>query len=63
MFELMLSAYSTINIQDAAQFLGMSEEDATNCKYTLRLLHLCCEVSVILLLDVLHKILLVAEPL
>ncbi|XVE57563.1 hypothetical protein DITRI_Ditri04bG0100100 [Diplodiscus trichospermus] len=30
MFELLLSAYSTISIQDAAQFLGMSEEDATN---------------------------------
>ncbi|XVF51851.1 hypothetical protein PTKIN_Ptkin04bG0217100 [Pterospermum kingtungense] len=34
MFELLLSAYSTISIQDAAQFLGMSEEDATN--YVLR---------------------------
>ncbi|XWS49166.1 hypothetical protein CRYUN_Cryun13aG0140400 [Craigia yunnanensis] len=30
MFELLLSAYSTISIRDAAQFLGMSEEDATN---------------------------------
>ncbi|XWS49661.1 hypothetical protein CRYUN_Cryun12cG0022500 [Craigia yunnanensis] len=30
MFELLLSAYSTISIQGAAQFLGMSEEDATN---------------------------------
>ncbi|XVF13481.1 hypothetical protein REPUB_Repub08aG0211400 [Reevesia pubescens] len=30
MFELLQSAYSTISIQDAAQFLGMSEEDATN---------------------------------
>ncbi|XP_022736006.1 COP9 signalosome complex subunit 8-like [Durio zibethinus] len=34
MFELLQSAYSTITIQDAAQFLGMSEEDATN--YVLR---------------------------
>ncbi|XVE65174.1 hypothetical protein DITRI_Ditri07aG0159800 [Diplodiscus trichospermus] len=34
MFELLLSAYSIISIQDAAQFLGMSEEDATN--YVLR---------------------------
>ncbi|PPR89120.1 hypothetical protein GOBAR_AA31564 [Gossypium barbadense] len=31
MFELLLSAYSTISIQDAAQFLGMSEEESTNC--------------------------------
>ncbi|KAH1115723.1 hypothetical protein J1N35_009101 [Gossypium stocksii] len=30
MFELLQSAYSTISIQDAAQFLGMSEEDALN---------------------------------
>ncbi|TYI91388.1 hypothetical protein E1A91_D03G188900v1 [Gossypium mustelinum] len=30
MFELLQSAYSTISIQDAAQFLGMSEEDASN---------------------------------
>ncbi|XP_051147377.1 COP9 signalosome complex subunit 8 [Andrographis paniculata] len=30
MFELLLSAYSTISIQDAARFLGMSEDDATN---------------------------------
>ncbi|XWS38649.1 hypothetical protein CRYUN_Cryun19dG0148900 [Craigia yunnanensis] len=34
MFELLISAYSTISIQNAAQFLGMSEEDATN--YVLR---------------------------
>ncbi|XP_022758143.1 COP9 signalosome complex subunit 8-like [Durio zibethinus] len=34
MFELLLSAYSTISIHDAAQFLGMSEEDVTN--YVLR---------------------------
>ncbi|XAR56116.1 hypothetical protein NMG60_11036453 [Bertholletia excelsa] len=33
MFELLLSAYSTISIQDAARFLGMSEDDAT--KYVL----------------------------
>ncbi|KAL4336003.1 hypothetical protein GQ457_07G010860 [Hibiscus cannabinus] len=30
MFALLQSAYSTISIQDAAQFLGMNEEDATN---------------------------------
>ncbi|KAJ8529840.1 hypothetical protein K7X08_036675 [Anisodus acutangulus] len=30
MFELLLSAYSTISIQDAARFLGMNENDATN---------------------------------
>ncbi|KAI5661480.1 hypothetical protein M9H77_20803 [Catharanthus roseus] len=30
MFDLLLSAYSTISVQDAALFLGMSEDDATN---------------------------------
>ncbi|KAJ8756186.1 hypothetical protein K2173_024733 [Erythroxylum novogranatense] len=30
MFQLLLSAYSTISIQDTARFLGMSEDDATN---------------------------------
>ncbi|KAK1402312.1 COP9 signalosome complex subunit 8 [Heracleum sosnowskyi] len=30
MFQLLLSAYSTISIQDAALFLGMNEADATN---------------------------------
>ncbi|PIA55848.1 hypothetical protein AQUCO_00700280v1 [Aquilegia coerulea] len=30
MFELLMSAYSTISIGDTALFLGMSEEDATN---------------------------------
>ncbi|KAF5448576.1 hypothetical protein F2P56_029095 [Juglans regia] len=30
MFQLLLSAYSTISIQDAALFLGMNEDDATN---------------------------------
>ncbi|KAG8368720.1 hypothetical protein BUALT_Bualt15G0075300 [Buddleja alternifolia] len=34
MFELLLSAYSTISIQDAALFLGMNEDDAT--KYALQ---------------------------
>ncbi|KAK8476907.1 hypothetical protein V6N13_047007 [Hibiscus sabdariffa] len=34
MFALLQSAYSTISIQDAAQFLGMNEDDATN--YVLR---------------------------
>jgi len=33
MFQLLLSAYSTISIKDAALFLGMNEDDATNCKY------------------------------
>ncbi|GAV67363.1 PCI_Csn8 domain-containing protein [Cephalotus follicularis] len=30
MFKLLLSAYSTISVQDAALFLGMNEDDATN---------------------------------
>lgn len=30
MFELLLSAYSTISTQDSAHFLGMNENDATN---------------------------------
>ncbi|KAL6501252.1 COP9 signalosome complex subunit 8 [Orobanche hederae] len=30
MFQLLLSAYSTISIQDTALFLGMKEDDATN---------------------------------
>ncbi|XP_061337207.1 COP9 signalosome complex subunit 8 [Gastrolobium bilobum] len=30
MFQLLLSAYSTISIQDAALFLGMNEDDATS---------------------------------
>ncbi|KAJ4964726.1 hypothetical protein NE237_016575 [Protea cynaroides] len=30
MFELLLSAYSTITVSDTALFLGMNEEDATN---------------------------------
>ncbi|KAI3990616.1 hypothetical protein MKX01_022916 [Papaver californicum] len=30
MFQLLLSAYSTISIRDATLFLGMNEEDATN---------------------------------
>ncbi|KAB5574370.1 hypothetical protein DKX38_001564 [Salix brachista] len=30
MFQLLLSAYSTIGIQDTALFLGMNEDDATN---------------------------------
>ncbi|KAI8532207.1 hypothetical protein RHMOL_Rhmol11G0195000 [Rhododendron molle] len=30
MFELLLSAYSTISSQDTALFLGMNEDDATN---------------------------------
>lgn len=35
MFQLLLSAYSTISIQDTALFLGLNEDDATNCKYFL----------------------------
>ncbi|CAL5364002.1 unnamed protein product [Camellia sinensis] len=31
MFQLLLAAYSTISIQDASLFLGMNEDDATNC--------------------------------
>ncbi|GLT80561.1 hypothetical protein SLA2020_519950 [Shorea laevis] len=34
MFELLVSAYSTISIQDTALFLGMNEDDVTN--YVLR---------------------------
>ncbi|XP_057976726.1 COP9 signalosome complex subunit 8 isoform X2 [Malania oleifera] len=30
MFQLLMSAYSTISVQDAALFLGMEEDDATN---------------------------------
>lgn len=33
MFELLLSAYSTISIQDTALFLGKNEDDAANCKF------------------------------
>ncbi|KAF5936881.1 hypothetical protein HYC85_024387 [Camellia sinensis] len=33
MFQLLLAAYSTISIQDASLFLGMNEDDATNCKF------------------------------
>ncbi|KAI0528595.1 hypothetical protein KFK09_001137 [Dendrobium nobile] len=29
-FQLLVSAYSTISVTDTAQFLGMSEDDATN---------------------------------
>lgn len=32
MFQLLQSAYSTISIQDTALFLGVNEENATNCK-------------------------------
>ncbi|XP_048594547.1 COP9 signalosome complex subunit 8-like [Brassica napus] len=32
MFQLLLSAYSTITIRDLALFLGMAEDDATTCK-------------------------------
>lgn len=32
MFQLLLSAYSTLTIRDLALFLGMTEDDATTCK-------------------------------
>jgi COP9 signalosome complex subunit 8 len=32
-FELLTSAYSTISVADVAHFMGMSEEDATNCMF------------------------------
>ncbi|XP_068660461.1 COP9 signalosome complex subunit 8-like isoform X2 [Aristolochia californica] len=32
MFDLLVSAYSTISVTDTALFLGMSEEDATNSR-------------------------------
>jgi len=31
-FELLVSAYSTLSVEDAALFLGMSEDGATSCK-------------------------------
>lgn len=33
MFQLLLSAYSTISIKDAARFLGTNEDDAIKCKF------------------------------
>ncbi|GMP39176.1 hypothetical protein CsSME_00010121 [Camellia sinensis var. sinensis] len=33
MFELLLCAYSTVNIQDTALLLGMNDDDATNYKF------------------------------
>ena len=35
MFQLLLSAYSTITIRYLALFLGMTEDDATTCKLSL----------------------------
>ncbi|OEL29959.1 COP9 signalosome complex subunit 8 [Dichanthelium oligosanthes] len=32
-FQLLTSAYSTIIVADVAHFMGMSEEDATNCMF------------------------------
>jgi hypothetical protein len=32
-FQLLISAYSTITVADVAHFMGMSEEDATNCMF------------------------------
>jgi len=31
-FQLLVSAYSTISVEDVALFLGMSEDAATSCK-------------------------------
>ncbi|RHN51809.1 hypothetical protein MtrunA17_Chr6g0473121 [Medicago truncatula] len=31
-FHLLVSAYSTISVEDVALFLGMSEDAATSCK-------------------------------
>ncbi|RHN71584.1 hypothetical protein MtrunA17_Chr2g0278431 [Medicago truncatula] len=31
-FQLLVSAYSTISVEDAALFLGMSDDGATSCK-------------------------------
>lgn len=39
MFQLLQSAYSTISIQDTALFLGMNEDNATNCKSIFSFLH------------------------
>ncbi|KAL8553631.1 hypothetical protein ACS0TY_002078 [Phlomoides rotata] len=39
MFELLLSAYSTISIRDTALFLGMKEDEAANCKLPSFLIH------------------------
>lgn len=33
MFQLLVSAYSTISVHDTAQFLGMNEEEVTVCKF------------------------------
>nr|DAD40090.1 TPA_asm: hypothetical protein HUJ06_014413 [Nelumbo nucifera] len=38
MFQLLMSAYSTISVRDTALFLGMNEEAATNCKLLFYLL-------------------------
>jgi COP9 signalosome complex subunit 8 len=32
-FQLLNSAYSTITVADVAHFMGMCEEDATNCMF------------------------------
>lgn len=33
MFQLLTSAYATITVADVAHFMGMSEDDATNCMF------------------------------
>jgi COP9 signalosome complex subunit 8 len=33
-FQLLTSAYSTISVADVAHFMGMNEEDATNCTFS-----------------------------
>ncbi|KAJ7002739.1 COP9 signalosome complex subunit 8-like [Populus alba x Populus x berolinensis] len=40
MFQLLLSAYSTVGIQDTALFLGMNEDDAASCKILILHSHL-----------------------
>jgi len=32
-FQLLTSAYSTMSVADVAHFMGMSEEDSTNCMF------------------------------
>lgn len=40
MFQPLLSAYSTVGIQDTALFLGMNEDDAASCKILILHSHL-----------------------
>lgn len=52
MFQLMLAAYSTISIKDAACFLGMNQDDATKCKISLALVFLLVYQQCPILLDI-----------